>query len=263
MKKFSIHESDVNPWVVSKYGTYFSVFCCFKNYFSTLKINEYLDIDEATIASFTMISNTRTENNSANMRSDEDYQHFLIDDESSAFDTPTLLKNTNATESYKMNYELYTMYSQLLHKYPLGTMNRYFFQCMVDEYSSRILEDVLNNPINLGTGKDFEHSLIEDRSSAFGTPTLPRNISTSESFINNTGLYNHYYQLLQKYPPDALDQYYFQNFVDKYCSRIVDDIPNSSINYQSNPNASFNTPRISYGFHSFINRVEDEEDQCE
>ncbi|PVU96455.1 hypothetical protein BB559_002378 [Furculomyces boomerangus] len=125
MKKFSIHESDVNPWLVSKYGSYLAYLCCFGNYFSS-----------------------KTANSSTNNRCSEGYVNLFIGDGNSIFNTSTFSTNTNTSESYRNNFELYIQYYQLLEKYPPNTVNRYFFQLMVDVYSSGIVNDILSNPVN-------------------------------------------------------------------------------------------------------------------
>ncbi|PVU86179.1 hypothetical protein BB559_006627 [Furculomyces boomerangus] len=165
MKKFSIDESDVHPWLVSKYASYFFIKCCFERSFSILEINEYLNVDESTISAYSIISNAGTEGN-INIHSYENYQHLFTDDENAAFSIPTST-NTNSIESYKINYELYTKYSQLLKKYPPNSIESYFFQNMADIYSSKIVNDILTNPANNQNG--FEVS--------FNIPSTSYNIS--------------------------------------------------------------------------------------
>ncbi|PWA00719.1 hypothetical protein BB558_003176 [Smittium angustum] len=147
MKKFSIDESDVNPWLVPKYATHFSILCCFGNSFSTLKINEYLDVDESTIAIYNEILNSRTEDNNSSVSSSQEY-HYLPIGKSSTSDIPNSSTYTDTKESYKTNYELYNKYSQLLEKSAPNSIQGYFLNHMVEKYSSRIVNDILTNPVN-------------------------------------------------------------------------------------------------------------------
>ncbi|PWA02064.1 hypothetical protein BB558_001801 [Smittium angustum] len=170
MKKFSIDESDVNPWLIPKYSSYFTILCCFGNSFSTLKINEYLDIDQTTVGSYTLLSNPSIESDTTNIGSGEDYLDFLIDEDYTA-DISTSLTKTNTRESYKTNYEIYTHYSQLLEKSPPSSVHNYFFRRMVDIYSTRTVNDILDNPVNNqnNIGASFNIPSINLNFNTFGT----------------------------------------------------------------------------------------------
>ncbi|PVZ97311.1 hypothetical protein BB558_006732 [Smittium angustum] len=148
MKKFSIDESDVNPWLTPKHASYFSILCCFGNSFSTLKVNEYLDVDESIISVFSMTSDNRIWRNTGNTSSGDEYKCLLLDDSSTTYELSNSPKNANTKKLYKTNFELYNKYSQLLEKYPPNSVNRYLSQHMVDIYSRKVIKDILSNPIN-------------------------------------------------------------------------------------------------------------------
>ncbi|PVU95782.1 hypothetical protein BB559_002615 [Furculomyces boomerangus] len=96
MKNFSIDESDVNPWLVSKHSSHFFIKCCFGNSFSTLKINKYLDIDDSAISVFSMTLDSIIEINTTNVSFYEGFQCYLIGNhiDTSGILNPSKITNT-------------------------------------------------------------------------------------------------------------------------------------------------------------------------
>ncbi|PWA00879.1 hypothetical protein BB558_003054 [Smittium angustum] len=253
MKKFSIHESDVNPWLVPKYGSYFALLCCFGKSFSILKINEYLDIDESTIAIIKETLNAEIKNNKAIFNSGEEFQYFLIDDENNASGIPNFSKATNTKESYKTNFELYNKYSQLLEKSPPNSVQNYLFQHMVDIYFNRITKGVICSPVK--TQKNVEVSF-----SAYNIPNLPKNTKTGNSYKKNYEIYIKYSQLLEKSLPNTTESQFFQHMVGIYSNKIINDILENPVNTKNNAETSFDISSTSHDLNKFRKRVEDEED---
>ncbi|PVZ97698.1 hypothetical protein BB558_006334, partial [Smittium angustum] len=232
MKKFSIHESDVNPWLVPKYSPYFSITCCFGNSFSTLKINEYLDINETIVSIINTTLNPKIKNIVTNTISDEEYQNLLLDIEDTTSHISTLSKMANTTESYKINYELYAKYSLLLEKTLPNSVNFYFFQRMVDKYSSKIVKDVLDNPINNKNNLGVSFN-------SYDIPILPKYPKIEKSYKINYEIYIKYSQLLEKSHPKSTENCFFKLMADSYLNKVIGDILENPVNTQNNSESSF------------------------
>ncbi|PVU99866.1 hypothetical protein BB559_000342 [Furculomyces boomerangus] len=280
MKKFSIDESDVNPWLVSKYGSYFTVLCCFGRSFSTLKINEYLDIDEPSLANFFMNSENRSGSNIPNIIPGQEHQHFFIEDDGIVSDIPTT-SNTNIKESYKTNYELYTKYSRLLENSAPNSYGSYFtvLCCFGRSFSTLKINEYLDidepslanffmnsenrsgsNIPNIIPGQEHQHFFIEDDGIVSDIPTTS-NTNIKESYKTNYELYTKYSRLLENSAPNSVHNYLFQHLVNIYSTKIVEDILSNPVNNQNSFDFSFNIPSTSYNFYDFSNRVESEEDE--
>ncbi|PWA01338.1 hypothetical protein BB558_002580 [Smittium angustum] len=251
MKKYSIDKSDVDPWLVSKYGSYFSVLCCFGKSFTILRINEYLDIDENIVSVINTTLDPGIENNTPNIISEEEHQNLLDNDEV-APGTLNSSKSINTSENYNTNYELYIKYSQLLEKSLPNSVNFYFFQRMVDTYSSKIVKDVLKNPINKKNNLGVSFNSYE-------IPISPRHLEIEKSYEVNYETYIKYSQLLEKSHPKSAENHFFKHMVDSYLNKVIGDILENPVNSRNNVETSFNIPDTRYNLNSFGKRVEDKD----
>ncbi|PVU92178.1 hypothetical protein BB559_003815 [Furculomyces boomerangus] len=256
MKKFSISKSDVNPWLVSKYGSYFTILCCLERSFSTLKVNEYLDIDESIISIINTALNSGIQNNTGNVISGKEHQNLLIENGNNTHDNNThdiqiLSRNLNTDVPSKTNYELYNKYSELLEKSLPNSAQNYLFQHMVDLYSSKIVKDVLNNPVN--SQNNFGVSL-----GTYSIPAIPNNPGIQKSYKINYEIYIKYSQLLEKSHPKSTENHFFKHMVDSYLNKVINDILENPVNSRNNVETSFSITDTSYNSNGFRKGIEDE-----
>ncbi|PWA00897.1 hypothetical protein BB558_003044, partial [Smittium angustum] len=156
MKKYSIDESDVHPWLVPKYGALFFVVCCFEASFSATKITDYLYIKD-TFATFVNQYQEAESSNSVDVEPIRNSNTFSRQNETLP-GIPESSKNKNCESSYKNNYDEYIKYSKLLGESSPNSSFYYFYQYMVDILSDAIVQDIITNPAN--SQSNFEPQLI-------------------------------------------------------------------------------------------------------
>ncbi|PWA03332.1 hypothetical protein BB558_000512 [Smittium angustum] len=146
MKKYSIDESDVHPWLVPKYGSLFFLTCCFGGSFSAMKITDYLYIKD-NFATFVNQYQKEESSNDSNIEPTRNPNTFAIQSEEVP-EEPGLSRNKSNESSYKSNYEQYIKYNNLLEKSSPNSTENYYYQYMVDILTERVLQDIISNPAN-------------------------------------------------------------------------------------------------------------------
>ncbi|PVU97638.1 hypothetical protein BB559_001955 [Furculomyces boomerangus] len=155
MKKYSIDESDVHPWLVPKYGALFFLTCCFQESFSVMKIADYLYIKD-TFATFVNQHLKAESSINANVKPIGNPNTFA---KSATLPVvPSSSTKNNNGSSYKTNYDQYVKYSKLLEESIPNSSQNYFYLYMVDILSSAIVQDIVSNPVNNQT--NFEPQFI-------------------------------------------------------------------------------------------------------
>ncbi|PVU88733.1 hypothetical protein BB559_005423 [Furculomyces boomerangus] len=156
MKKYSINESDVHPWLVPKYGPLFFVTCCFQGTFSSMKITDYLYIKD-TFATFVNKHQKPESSNDSNTKPIGNSNTFGRKSQVHP-GVPISSKGGNSESSYKANYDQYIKFSKLLEESSPNASQNYFYQYMVDILSDAIVRDIISNPVNNQT--NFEPQFI-------------------------------------------------------------------------------------------------------
>ncbi|PWA00755.1 hypothetical protein BB558_003221 [Smittium angustum] len=181
MKKYSINESDVNPWLVPKYGALFFLTCCFEGSFSVMKITDYLYIKD-TLSAF--VNEYRKSKSSSNPNVEQIKPSNTFGRKSGALPgESSSLRNNNSESSYKSNYDQYIKYSKLLEESSPNSTQNYYYQYMVDVLSDAIVQDIISNPVN--NQSNFEPQFI------FPTVNLDSSHSRADGKKNeNTSQYD-------------------------------------------------------------------------
>ncbi|PVU98868.1 hypothetical protein BB559_001210 [Furculomyces boomerangus] len=146
MKKYSIDDSDVHPWIVSKYGLLFLIQCCFEGSFTNTKLTDYLYIknlndlyvDEHQETSSSDFDDKKSTRNS-NIFPDQI-------EELPGIVSPS--RNKSHKSLYKTNYDQYIKYGKLLEETDPNAVDNYYYQYMVDFLSEKVVQDIINNPVN-------------------------------------------------------------------------------------------------------------------